>query len=102
MFTRTRHEAREFRTRAAEFLHQELNLRINPKNDVIIRADQGLHFLGYAITNRYAIVDTHTTKQALNKVNTRNLASYKSLNIVKWPKRQLDWRVLDEIDEILG
>ena len=68
---------------------------------MIVRPDQGLHFLGHAISDQYVLVDRHTTKRALGRVNMRNLVSYKSLKIVELPKRQLDWIVLNEIDETL-
>ena len=101
VFAKTRHQAHEIRRNAIEYLHKKLKLTVNPKNDLVVRVDQGLHFLGHVITDKRVFVDRHTTRQALDRVNTRNLASYKSLKIIKWPKRQLSWLVLDEIDEIL-
>jgi retron-type reverse transcriptase len=101
LFCRTRAVARQMRQKSVKFLTDELKLTINPKNDVIVPASSGLHFLGHAITDKYAVVDRHTTKSALQKTNIRNIASYKSLKLVKWPKRQLDWQLLDEITEII-
>jgi hypothetical protein len=100
LFCKTRHEARKMRQNSVDFLKNELKLTINPKNDVIVPASAGLHFLGHAITDKYIVVDRHTTKSALQKANIGNIASYKSLKLVKWPKRQLDWQLLDEITEI--
>jgi hypothetical protein len=96
-FCQNRRQAREFRQKSVEFLSETLKLTINPKNDVIVPAQSGLHFLGHAITAEYAVVDRHTTKSALQKVSLNNVASYKSLKLVKWPKRQIDHLVLDEL-----
>ncbi|MCL2451798.1 reverse transcriptase/maturase family protein [Candidatus Saccharibacteria bacterium] len=101
LFCRTRAEARAMRQTATKFLREELKLAVNPKNDVIIRADQPLHFLGHVITDKYAVVDKHTTRSVMEKVNIRNIASYKSLNLAKWPKRQIDYLLLDEIEKTI-
>ena len=101
LFCQNRHLARQIRDKATIFLAKELKLTINPKNDVIIRASDGLHWLGHIVTEASTEVDKNTTKRALDRVNTTNMASYKSLKLSKWPKRQLDWQVLDEIKDIL-
>lgn len=100
LFARTRHEARDLRSEATVFLKGALKLTISPKSDVIIRADQPLHWLGHVVTDKCAVVDKYTTRSVLRKVNLRNVASYKSLNLAKWPKRELDWRLLDEVFDI--
>jgi len=99
LFVRTRHEARQFRKAATDFLREELRLTVNPKNDVIFRTDQPLHFLGHVITDKYVVVDKHTTRTVMEKINLRNVASYKSLKLAKWPKRQIDYLILDEIEK---
>ena len=101
LFVRTRREARYIRSRAIEFLREKLGLALNPKNDVIVYATQGLHFLGHIITSDSVVTDRHTTRRALERVNSRNLASYKSLNLDKWSKRELNYLALDEIEDLL-
>jgi retron-type reverse transcriptase len=101
LFYPTRRAAKQARAMAGRFLKSRLGLTINPKNDVVVPAQAGLHWLGHAVTARHLLTDRHTTLRALAKVNQRNIASYKALNLAKWPKKQLDWQVLDEItDEI--
>jgi len=101
LFARTRREAKKFREQATNFLREELKLTVNPKNDVIFRADQPLKFLGHVITDTYIVVDRATTTSVLAKLNLRNIASYKSLKLAKWPKRELDWLAADQIANII-
>jgi retron-type reverse transcriptase len=102
IFAPTRQVARELRRDATLFLHENLRLDVNPKNDVIVRSGDGLDFLGHHITSAEIIVDRHTTVAALSSVNYRNLASYKSLKFDNRIKRRFDHQVLDEITEVIG
>ena len=88
------------RAAAAKYLRDALGLSLNPKNDVIVPAGSGLHFLGHVIMPSYAVVDRHTSMAALQKVTVRNLASYQSLLLAKDIKKQLSWNSIDEITEI--
>jgi retron-type reverse transcriptase len=97
IFMPTRQTAREIRDSATLFLREHLRLQVNPKNDIIVRASDGLQFLGHRITPSEINVDRHTTMAALGRANYQNLASYKSLKFDKLTKRQLDHQVLDEI-----
>ena len=101
LFAPTRKQTREFREKATNFLRKELKLPINPRNNVVFRADQPLKFLGHVITDQYIVVDRATTKNILEKINLRNGASYKSLKLARWPKRQIDWLMLDGIEKIV-
>ncbi len=100
LIAKTRQQASEFRETATNFLGKELKLLVNPRNDVIFRADQPLKFLGHVITGRYIVVDRATTKSVLAKVNLNNIASYKSLKLAKWPRRELEWKVAEKLDKI--
>jgi hypothetical protein len=97
---RNRREAFRARERGTEFLRRELGLVVNLKNDVVVPCASGLHFLGHVIMGAYAVVDRRTTERALMRVSLENLASYKALRLAKWPRRELDFRVFDEIMEI--
>ena len=89
------------RKAAGDYLKGELGLSLNSKNDVIVPASSGLHFLGHAVTKDYAVTDRHTSRSALVKVNYRNLASYQALHLAKNVRTQLSWKVIDEINEII-
>jgi retron-type reverse transcriptase len=100
-FARTERQARQLRTLASGFLRDELKLTINPRNDVIVPAAVGLKFLGHIVTLDGATVDSHTSRRALERVNYRNLSSYKALNLDKWQKRRLEQQVLDEVEKTI-
>ncbi len=50
MWYRTRQQAELARRCARRYLAEKLHLMVNPKNDVIVPARAGLHFLGHVIT----------------------------------------------------
>ena len=60
-----------------------------------------MHFLGHVITKEFVVTDRHTSRSALTKVSYHNLASYRALNLAKNVKKQLNWKVIDEISEII-
>ena len=101
LFAATRHQARSYRTASQDFLQKSLKLRINPRNDVVIAASAGLHFLGHVITTGYVMVDKHTTKSVLRKLNSQNIHSYKSLKLVAAARKELDWLMVEEISQAL-
>ena len=92
--------AHQARTAAINFLSESLGLTINPKNDVVAASKTGLKFLGHAITKGYAIVDKHTTKSVLNKLDWHNAASYRSLALVRGAKASVDWILLEKYVDI--
>lgn len=100
VFCRMRQEAFATRERATRFLFEQLGLRINPKNDVVVRTRDGLHFLGHVITGNYVVVDKNTTKRALARIQWRSAASYKAMKLAKYEKKRLDWLLLDEIERL--
>lgn len=100
VWCRTRRQAEEVRRLANTYLAETLYLQVNPKNDVIIPPRAGLHFLGHVVTDSYIVVDRHTTRAVLAKSNGRSIASYKSLLLAEAPRRQLDWQLADEIDDL--
>lgn len=93
--------AHEFEARAIDFLKHKLGLRLNPKNNVICPVKSGLHFLGHVITSSYVVVDKHTTKSVLGKVNLHNASSYKSLKLVKSAKESINRELVNQILDIV-
>jgi len=55
-----------------------------------------LYFLGHEITDKKAMVDKHTTKNVLAKINTKNASGYKALYLAEQHKKQLDWILLEK------
>ncbi len=89
------------RVAAVNYLRDSLGLSLNSKNNVVVPASSGLHFLGHVVTSSYAVVDRRTSKAALQKATVRNLASYQSLLLARDVKKQLNWNSIDEITEIM-
>jgi retron-type reverse transcriptase len=100
LFLPTRHQAYTTSHQATNFLQSDLNLTINPKNHVIIAATDGLKFLGQTVTAEAAVVDKHTTKRALERINWHNVSSYRSLPLAQTAKNQLDWILLEKYVDI--
>jgi len=100
LFCPSRRSAHWLRDEANNYLQTELNLTLNPKNDVIVPAKSGLKFLGHDVTARSSIVDKHTTKNILPKINSRNISSYRSLFLEEQVKKQLDWILLEKYVDI--
>ena len=97
-----RRQVRAIRAEAEMFLARELGLYLHPRNDVIVAAEQGLHFLGHVVTPRYVVVDRYTSRAALQKVHMCNVSSYAALHLATYVKRELHWRLLDQLDEAGG
>ncbi|HET7060003.1 MAG TPA: reverse transcriptase/maturase family protein [Candidatus Saccharimonadales bacterium] len=100
LFAPTRQAAYSLRSQAINFLDDRLNLTINPKNDAIIGPPHTLKFLGHAITEEFAVVDKHTTKSILGKIDHRNASSYRSLPLAQTAANQLDWILLEKYVDI--
>lgn len=101
IFARTRREAHIYRKQGANFLKIALGLDLNFKNDAIFPTSAPAHFCGHVITKDYTVVDRTTTIRSLNRADLGNAASYKALKIAKWPKQQINWQLLNKLDEIL-
>ncbi len=101
LFAKTEQEAGGLRKSAGAFLAQNLKLRINPKNDVIVRAKHGLKFLGHQIKSDILRVDKNTSKSILEKASSQNIASYKTMHLSEDTKKNLEWRVMQEIFDII-
>ncbi len=84
----------------SNFLKTDLKVRINPKNDVVVKSCLGLNFLGHNITEDYIVVDRHTTKHALSRLDWYNASSYKSLSLADSERIRLDWILLEKTFDI--
>jgi len=82
------------------FLSDNLGLTVNPKNDVVVAALDGLHFLGHRVSGNKAVVDRLTTDRILSKITTRNIASYRALYLENDIRKRLDWILLEKYVDI--
>jgi RNA-directed DNA polymerase len=100
LFLPSRRQAYLSHGQATGFLHDNLKLALNPKNDVVVAAHDGLKFLGHNITANFMTVDRYTTRNVLRKAAWHNLSSYRALSLTKAAKNQLDWILLEKYVDI--
>lgn len=100
LFLASRRHAYIANGRAGDFLQDNLKLTLNPKNDFVFAANEGLKFLGHAITGNFVTVDKHTTNSIIRKIGWQNASSYRALPLVKAAKDQLDWILLEKYVDI--
>lgn len=88
----------ELREKTIDFLKINLHLSINPKSDLIIKAKQGLKFLGVVIYPWSRKLNKRNIKRIANKLNYHNLASYRSLIVKHQPNniKSFNWQILDK------
>lgn len=85
-----------------KFLRERLALEINPKNDIIVRANKGLHFLGVEIFPAGRKLKERNWQRAKNRLNNKNIASYKGLIYKHSNQKRIkhfNWLALQKYDE---
>lgn len=85
-----------------EFINNKLRLTINSKNDIIIKAKYGLKFLGVEIFPKGRRLKKRNWRRAEDRLNLRNVASYKGLVDKHGNERQkkyYNWVVMQKIIE---
>jgi retron-type reverse transcriptase len=98
LFYPTRRQAHQSRQLADNFLQTKLSLTLNPKNNVIVPANNGLKFLGHTITGESLVTDEYTTRRVLNRIDLGNTSSYRALYLLEQTRNCLDWILLDKLD----
>jgi len=86
---------------AVFFLKEKLYLSINPKNNIIIKPKQGLHFLGVDIFPFGRRLMKRNWKKIINNLGYKNFTSY--LGFVKKHSnreriREINWRIYSLIE----
>lgn len=81
-----------------DFLKQKLGLTINPKNDILIEARHGLHFLGIHIFPNGRRLNKRALMRSYIKLNYKNIGSYHGLvhqhgNAKKI--KEFQWKILE-------
>ena len=83
------------------FLESDLNLKLNPKNDKILKTKHGLKFLGVEIWPWGRRLSRRATDRAINRLRHRNFSSYFGLLIKHKHQKKLKefiWRLLRHIN----
>jgi hypothetical protein len=85
-----------FRAQTIGFLKNRLKLTINPRSDKILKASQGLKFLGVMLWPHGRTLNKRIIKRIQTRLNERNAASYLGLIMQngsrKW-KKQFSWLI---------
>jgi len=68
-----------FRTQTINFLQNELNLRVNPKCDKIIKPAHGLRFLGIKFWPSGRTLSRRNLSRVRERLNPSNISSYSGL-----------------------
>lgn len=85
---------------AARFLKEKLRLEINEKNDIIVKAKQGIRFLGVEIFPKGRRLNKRNWRRAKSKLNLANIPSYSGL-VKKHSKekriKEFNWIILEKL-----
>lgn len=93
----SKEKATELRFLAVKFLKDRLNLSINVKNDIIIKANQGLRLLGSIIYYNGRKLSKRNTRRISQQLNFKNISSYYGI-INPFGRKELtkfNWQVVD-------
>lgn len=83
-----------------KFLNSELRLEINPKNGIIIKARQGLKFLGVEIFPRGRRLNKRNLKRTRERLDLSNVSSYSGLikkHCNSKKIKRFNWEILEKI-----
>jgi RNA-directed DNA polymerase len=101
IITRTRESIEEMRQRSTKFLLERLSLALHEKNNVIVRARWGLHFLGMRIFPKGRTLNPRNLARIKNRLTMKNVASYGGL-IKKHMKQKhikaFHWDVMEKLE----
>lgn len=67
------------RALATEFLEKTLKLKVNPKSDILMKAENGLKFLGVWIWPSGKTLTQRNLTRIKSRLNLRNVSSYRGL-----------------------
>ncbi|MFH1255506.1 MAG: RNA-directed DNA polymerase [bacterium] len=95
-------QLKQIRKKTIKFLREKLRLEINPKNDIIIKARQGLKFLGVEIFPYGRRLKKRNWSRVKTKLTCQNISSYSGL-IKQHSKekriKEFNWRILEKLNE---
>jgi RNA-directed DNA polymerase len=85
---------------ATDWLHEELKLAVHSKNNVVVTANQGLHFLGHSIYPCSPLsADRFMIDKIRHNINPENAASYQAMHVPHRLAKQLPWLLLPIVQE---
>jgi len=90
----------EWRQRTNVFLNERLSLALNPKNDIIVPAKDGLHFLGVDIFPMGRRLKKRNRHRTHDRLNRQNVSSYRGLIEKHENSKRIelfDWYILQKL-----
>jgi hypothetical protein len=100
MIETTRDNLEHSRLEAIHFLENALKLRLNSKNDRMVRPQSGLRFLGVQLWPRGRALSKRNLKRVEDRLNLRNASSYHGLmskHEGRRRRKQFDWWVSEQL-----
>lgn len=90
----------QIKGKSTKFLKEKLRLEINAKSDIIVRAKQGIRFLGVEIFPKGRRLNDRNWRRAESRLNSANISSYSGL-VKKHSKgkriKEFDWIILEKL-----
>lgn len=103
LIMKARGEVELARKRSEVFLCNTLKLKLNQKNDIIVKTAAGVYFLGAEIFPDGRRLKKRNINRAITLLNPTNVSSYRGL-IAKYSKKKIrrhfDWVILDMLENI--
>ena len=88
--------AKQTRDTSTEWLKQNPGLRVHKNNNVIVKAHEGLHFLGHRIYPNFSVsVDKHMVNKILSDACSKNISSYRAMRLPRRKHNLLPWLLID-------
>lgn len=95
LFMNTEAEARDAQTEATSWLAKMLRLQVHRKNNVVLPAKSGLHFLGHTIhANSSLSVDQTMLRKIERDISYQNFASYQAMALPRRYSKHLPWLII--------
>lgn len=79
IFMNSKEQLEELRLKVIEFLHKSLKLELHHSNDLIVKARQGIKFLGCWIYPKGRALTKRSWSRIKDRLNLANAASYRGL-----------------------
>lgn len=90
----------EIRENIIRFIANNLHLKVNHKNDIIVNARQGIKFLGVKIYPDKILLNKRNLKRINTRLNINNASSYYGI-IKQYSKNKLkeySWKLMEKMD----
>lgn len=100
LFNLNKQELMQFRARVIHFLAESLKLKLQPKNDIIVKAQSGLKFLGVILYPNSRKLNARNQNRIQKRLNLKNVGSYYGLVKVHGsPKvmRKFGWDIIEKL-----